>query len=70
MPATGTTWRRILKIIATFLQPMFSIATPMIREALDKFLTEWYKKAQLTENPADDYLVEFIASLLGINIKD
>jgi len=66
----GTTWKRILNIIAMFLKPIFSLATPMIKEALDKFLTSWYKKAQETDNPADDYLVEFIADLLNINIKD
>jgi len=70
MAATGTTWKRILNIIAMFLQPIFGIASPMIRNELDKFLTAWYKKALLTDNPADDYLVEFIANVLGINIKD
>jgi len=70
MAAGSTTWKKILLIISTFLRPIFGIASPMIRKALDDFLTSWYKKAQLTENPADDYLVEFIANLLGIDIKD
>lgn len=64
------TWKNILKIVATFLRPIFGLASPMIRNLLDDFLTSWYKKAQLTENPADDYLVEFIANVLGINMKD
>lgn len=64
------TWKNILKIVATFLRPLFGLASPMIRKALDTFLTSWYKKALATPNPADDYLVEFIANVLGINIKD
>lgn len=66
----GTTWKWILNVIAMFLKPIFQVASPMIKEALDKFLTSWYQKALATENPADDYLVEFIADLLGIDIKD
>lgn len=66
----GITWKRILDLLAMFLKPILNLASPMIKEMLDKFLTAWYKKALETENPADDYLVEFIAGILGLDIMD
>lgn len=66
--AQGRTWKGILRIVALFLKPILSLASPMIKEELRKLLQAWYEKAKATENPIDDYLVEFIADLLGVNI--
>lgn len=67
--AQGRTWKGIVKIIGLFLKPILSLASPMIKEELRKLLQAWYEKARSTENPIDDYLVEFIADLLGVNIS-
>ena len=69
MATTGKTWKGIIRIIGLFLKPMLGLASPMIREELRKLLQSWYNKAKATENPIDDFLVEFIADLLGVNIS-
>jgi len=69
MATTGRTWKGIVRIIGLFLKPILALASPMIKEELRKLLQAWYNKAKATENPIDDYLVEFIAGLLSVNIS-
>lgn len=68
MAIQSRTWKGIVNIIGLFLRPILALASPMIKEELRKLLQKWYDKAKATENPIDDYLVEFIADLLGVNI--
>ena len=69
MVVQGRTWKGIIRIIGIFLKPILNLATPMIKEELRRLMQAWYDKAKATENPIDDYLVEFIADLLGINLS-
>lgn len=69
MAIQSRTWKGIVNIIGLFLRPILALASPMIKEELRKLLQAWYNKAKATENPIDDYLVEFIADLLGVNIS-
>lgn len=65
----GITKSLLISLVATSVKAMLSAASPFVRAALEAFLKDLYQKAKESPNPMDDMLVEFIASLLGIDVE-
>lgn len=64
----GVTMPWILKLIASLLKPIMAAVTVKFREEITEWLHKKYSEAQLTENPWDDYLFEFLARMLGVSL--
>ena len=60
----GLGW--LVQILASALGPMISILTPVIKSALNEFLTKLYLDAVKTPNPWDDFLVGLLLDILAI----
>jgi hypothetical protein len=60
------TWKNLIQVLVTVMRPIVTALTPAIKTALSDFLTDLYRKAVLTENPWDDYLMGLLLDILGI----
>ena len=60
----------IFGIIKVVLFPILGIITEWLKTELKDFIKNLYKKALVTENPWDDFLLERLAFLLSIDISD
>lgn len=58
------TW--LIGIIASVLSPIIGLITPVIKNALNEFLTKLYLDALKTPNPWDDFLVGLLLDILAI----
>lgn len=56
------------KLAGIVLPKIIDLLSPAIRDELKGLLVSLHKKALATENPFDDYGVEFIAELLAIEL--
>jgi len=65
-PGVGFSW--IINLLINALGSILPVLSPMIKEALNTFLTDLYKKAIETPNPWDDFLVRFLMRILAIPI--
>lgn len=68
--ASGKTWGAILRIIAIILSPLLKAISPLIKDALEDGMIKLLEKARATENPIDDYFVEFLFRILRIDIPE
>lgn len=59
-------WVTILGIISQALAPLITVITPVIKDELNKFMTELYKKALVTPNPWDDFFIGLLMDILAI----
>lgn len=59
------TWKLIMRIVQT----MVVLTSPQFRIILVEGVKELYKKAEKTENPYDDFFVDFLARLMAIDLK-
>lgn len=66
MAVTWTFWERITIVV---LSAILRAVSPVLREALQKSIKELYEKAKQTDNPYDDFFVELLARLLGIDLE-
>ena len=66
----GINWSWIVNLIVTVLKPIVGIVTPIIREELEKALLKLYAKAEASDNPWDDFLVEILLKILGIPVPE
>lgn len=66
----GTTWTWIVNLLVAVLAPVLSALTPILRSELEKFAVAFYKKAEATPNPWDDFLASFLLRMLGMSIPD
>lgn len=62
----GFSWALILQIIGQVLGPLLGVLTPVIKDALNKFLTQLYLDAIKTPNPWDDFAVGLLLDVLAI----
>ena len=68
--ASAKTWGWILRIIGIVLGPLLRSITPIIKDALEDGMIKLLEKARATENPIDDYFVEFLFNILDIEIPE
>lgn len=66
----GINWTWIVNLLVTVLKPIVGIVTPIIREELEKALLKLYAKAEASDNPWDDFLVEILLKILGIPVPE
>lgn len=59
-------WKILIKQFALVLMT----TSPVFREALREFVKSLYVKAISTDNPFDDFFVEFLASLLKLEVTE
>jgi len=64
--AMAISWKWLIQILAAALSPIVGTLTPVISQALNAFLTDLYRKALVTENPWDDYVVGMLLDILAI----
>lgn len=62
----GTTWTWIINLLVAVLSPVLAMLTPMLRVELEKFAVSFYRKAEATPNPWDDFMAGFILRMLAI----
>lgn len=62
----GAVWVSILAIIGQMFAPLVGAITPVIKDELNKFMTELYKKALATPNPWDDFFVGLLLDIMVI----
>ena len=56
----------LIQIIASALGPIVGLLTPVIKTALNEFLTKLYLDALKTPNPWDDFAVGILLDILVI----
>ena len=66
----GISWAWIINLIVTVLKPIVAIVTPILREELEKALLKLYAKAEASDNPWDDFLVEVLLKILDIPVPE
>lgn len=59
-------WMWLIQLVASALGPILGSLTPVVKAALNDFLTNLYKQALATENPWDDYVVGMLLDILAI----
>lgn len=66
--ASSKTWGTILRIIGIILSPLLKAISPLIKDALEDGMNKLLEKARATENPLDDYFVEFLFAILRLDV--
>jgi len=62
----GLTMNLIFVTTSKLISVILPIVSEHIREGLKELLKNLYEKANETQNPYDDFLLEFIIRLLGL----
>jgi len=55
---------------AKILGSILRAVSPHIREAVRDVITDLYEKAKATDNPMDDFFVQLLATLVGVELKE
>jgi len=70
MPNPGISWYWLIETIIRALTVILGVITPELRKLLETFLLDFYKKAQETPNPWDNFLAAFLLRILQIPVPD
>jgi hypothetical protein len=62
------TFAAILGFIAPIVGSIIKLVSPELRKLMGSGLQDWYNKCKTTPNPWDDFLVTFIADILGVTL--
>ena len=52
-----------------FVKMILGRISPMIKDALEELLRNWYAKALETDNPWDNVACEFLAEFVGVDLE-
>jgi len=66
--ASSRNWGWLIKLLQIVLAPLLVAITPLIKELFEDSLEKLLKAARGTENPIDDFFVEFLFNVLGVPI--
>ena len=66
--ATSRNWSWLIRLLQIILAPLLLAITPLIRDLFEDSLYKLLEKARATENPIDDYFVEFLFNILSVPI--
>jgi hypothetical protein len=58
-----------MKIVSEIFELIMPKLSTHIRELMQAYIRELYKKAKETENIFDDYAIELLASILNIDLE-
>ena len=56
-------------LVITVLGVVLKTVSPEIKQLLKQYINELYAKAKVTNNPLDDFFVEFLADILSIDLE-
>lgn len=62
----GISWSWLIQILLSALAPIMGSLSPVIKAALNDFLTKLYLDCLRTPNPWDDFLVGMLLDILAI----
>lgn len=68
--SNSVNWKWLISLLAIVLQPVFKILSKEIRDLISDNIGKWYAKARATDNPWDDFVVEFLAAILKIELPE
>lgn len=63
-------WLRFLTRMGRILGPILLTLTRSLRDDLEIFLTDFYRRALETENPWDDFLAALLLETLGFDVPE
>jgi len=66
----GITLKWVIRLVLLLLKPIMTIVTPTLRKELESFLVAYYKKAEETENPWDDFLALFLLNIFDVSVPE
>ena len=66
----AVTFKGLARLLAQALGLILPLVTRSIREELVEFIQKKYTAAVATDNPWDDYLYEFLATALRIDLPE
>lgn len=62
----GISWKWLIQLLISVLGPILGQLSPVIKSALNEFLTNLYLDALKTSNPWDDFLLGLLLDILVI----
>ena len=65
----GITYQILMKLIKEIFELIMPKLSESIRQILTTYLNDLYKKAKETSNFWDDFFVELLADVLGIELE-
>jgi len=68
--ASSRNWGWLVTLIGLILKPLLKAISPLIKDLFEDSLYKLLEKARATENPIDDYFVEFLFDILDVEIPD
>jgi len=66
--ASSRNWGWLIKLLQILLAPLLLAITPLIKDLFEDSLGKLLEKARSTENPIDDFFVEFLFNILSVPI--
>ena len=66
--ASSRNWGWLIKLLQILLAPLLLAITPLIRDLFEDSLEKLLEKARATDNPIDDFFVEFLFNILSVPI--
>ena len=63
------TWKFLLTAFSGIIGQIVKVISPELRKMLVEMVINLYQKAKATPNPWDDFLVELLAQVLGIDLE-
>jgi hypothetical protein len=66
----GITYQILMKLVKEIFELIMPKLSESIRQILTTYLNDLYKKAKETPNFWDDFFVELLADVLGIDLQD
>lgn len=62
----GISWKWLIQLVVGVLGPILGLISPVIKAALNEFLTKLYLDALKTPNPWDDFFIGMLLDILVI----
>jgi len=66
--ASSRNWGWLIKLLQILLAPLLLAITPLIKDLFEDILGILFDDAPSTENPIDDFFVEFLFNILSVPI--
>jgi len=66
--ASSRNWGWLIKLLQILLAPLLLAITPLIKDLFEDSLKKLLEKARATDNPIDDFFVEFLFNVLSVPI--
>ena len=68
-PNPGVTWPWVIELLKIVLKPILTALTLPIRQGVEGWIKQLYKKCVETPNPIDDLFAKFLADILSVKVE-